>query len=148
MHAEPTDLHDAGQPNLMAVPTKFVGGFCRPSRILEVKSARRAPDEPRSGTKWESNAYNCLPQEATRRTQPPNRKYVTVLDSTRQTGARGFLNRVSEVQVPPGTPLNEIRNGPIDSFWSRHSDRVNTKGWASHLADGASAPSGSRWSDA
>ena len=47
------------------------------------------------GIKWESNAYNCFPQEATRRTEPPTRNYKTVLDSTRQTDARGFLNRGS-----------------------------------------------------
>jgi len=41
------------------------------------------------------------------------------LDGTRWTGALAFLNGVSEVRVLPGEPFSEIRNGLIDSFWSR-----------------------------
>jgi hypothetical protein len=51
------------------------------------------------GIKWESNAYNWFPQEATRRTEAPTLKYETVLDSTRWTGARGFLNRASRAWI-------------------------------------------------
>ena len=53
---------------------------------------------------WESNAYICFPQEATRRTEQPTLNYETALDSTRWTGALAFLNRVSEFQVLPGAP--------------------------------------------
>jgi hypothetical protein len=47
------------------------------------------------GIKWESNAHNWVPQDHTGRTEQRNLKYETLLDSTRQTDARGFLNRGS-----------------------------------------------------
>jgi hypothetical protein len=69
---------------------------------------------------WESNgnqmginAYNCFPQEATRRTERPTLNYETVLDSTRWTGARGFLNRVS---------------GPLRSIPRRYNGRCTPRG--------------------
>jgi len=58
-----------------------------------------------SEIQWESNAYSCFPQEATRRTEPPTLNYTKALDSTRWTVARGVLNRVSEVRVLPGAPI-------------------------------------------
>jgi len=66
---------------------------------------RLFPEAPLLGIKWESNAHNCFPQDPTRRTERPTLNYETVLDDTRQTGARGFLNRVSEVRVLPGAPI-------------------------------------------
>jgi hypothetical protein len=63
--------------------------------LKDRQASRQAPSAPGLGIKWESNAYNWFPQEATRRTEPPTLNYETVLDSTRQTNARGFLNRVS-----------------------------------------------------
>jgi len=68
------------------VPTKWAGE--EPS----------VPHAPAWGIKWESNAYNCFPQEATSRTEPPTLNYQMALDSTRWMVERGFLNRVRKFE--------------------------------------------------